>query len=189
MTLVWRNDGGAWPGHTLPASSRALNIDHKRQTEWPPPAQREVKGLPPRPVLSLGTWLLVLPGPPAPSVTFAKPRVGEIMAKASGHPDVALSPVSRRALCAWQTPLPNPSPHRQRRTPDLNLVPWGDPAITYQQAKGWAAVPASTTEQLVFCLTMCRGGRGSALEGSRPLCQGDPWWDESGRKRDPGGLA
>lgn len=52
------------------------------------------------------------------------------MAKASGHPDVALSPVSRRALCAWQTPVPH-----QRRILDLNLVPWRDPAITYR-AKG-----------------------------------------------------
>lgn len=57
------------------------------------------------------------PGPPVPSVTFAQPRVEEVMAKASGHPDVALSPVSRRVLCAWQpssppppTPLPGSEP-------------------------------------------------------------------------------
>lgn len=117
------------------------------------------------------------------------------------------SRLSPSAVClADPCPPPTPHPGSEPRSlggpsyhvPGQGVGGWGG-SVTRQRTR-WllqlCAGPAGQRCQLaphgaVGLLPVDVQGRGggSALEGSRPLCQGDPWWDESGRERDPGGLA
>lgn len=84
VTSVSGNDPGAWPGYTLFRSSSGSKYRPRNADRSPPPAQKEVKGLPPRADPSPGTGCCLSV---APSVALAEPS-----SRAETFPELQLGP-------------------------------------------------------------------------------------------------